>query len=394
MKSTRSITIAGVILAVLFIAAGCTSYTSPLDPATTSPVDVSTTDHNWGTTIWGAWTIVYDTETDSIAIIEARIADGTLNVLGFLEPPPLTTLAVENYQLLPFERKLNADLVLNHPYKASGEFTGFDVKGVVIGGELLNADGYTAWMNPDDFTGIKYGYIDGLLGTPDSEANYQGADWGYKYYATGLGRNESLTGYYSEESNLNKRGKFGENQSLVRHYEIQFATSKKYHIFNYAIVANHAWPTGNSPYTLSDFSIATANGQEAFNVDAEEISNSLWWDSDQETGGGTLDLDVEVWDWQGLDNTSVTVSAPGILSATTSTHTSGSTSRSGIYSFTNLAPNLSSADSITLSITATDNSATFGSAWYNGLLPTNNSKYNTKVYTMIKLAIDVTEAGG
>jgi hypothetical protein len=394
MKGPFGLTIAGVLLITMLMVIGCSGGNSPLVPPDKLNEAAPQTPQAGGTMLWGAWTIAVDTETETADIVEARMADYCLNVLSFLEPPPLVSLNISNLQILPSQNRVNVDVLLTHPFSTNGQFHGFDVKGVVFGPTLLNTDGYTAWMNPYDFKGIGFGYQDGLLGAPDSHAHYPSADWGFKYYADNLGANASIVNFFSNTTNLNQRGIFSEGTTNTRHYELDFGTPSKFLIFNYAVVANYDWPTGTPPYTLGDFPIATANGQEAFCIDAWDFSNGLWYDPVYSTGGGTFDLDVEVWDWQGLSNTSVYVQATGLPITSVSTYGPGSCSYSGIFNFTALAPNLTSSNPITLTITATDTSATFGSAWFMGLLPTSNSKYNTAVYTTIKAQVSVATAGG
>ena len=393
MRELLRLTIAGAVLLIMFFAIGCSSGTSPLDPGTTGPAYVPQGENKGGALLWGVWNIVIDTETETADITQVRLADDCLNVLSFLEPPALANMNIANLQLLPGQSKVNVDILLKHPFITNGEFHGFDVKGVVFGPELLNEDGKTAWMNPGDFRNVGFGYQDGLLGVPYSTAHYSGTNWGYKYFADGLGKNTSLVTFFSNSANLNNRGIFTEGSTNTRHYQLDFQTPSKFLVFNYAIIANYDWPTGSPPYTKNDFPIATANGQEAFCLNATEISNTLWHDPNAGIGGGIVSLDVEVWDWQGLGNTSVRMTGGGGTPTTQSSYTGGSTSYSGIFSFVNLSYSPSSTNPITFTFTATDSSASFGSTWFMGLLPASNSMYSTSVYTIIKKLVNVATAG-
>ena len=53
---------------------------------------------------------------------------------------------------------------------------------------LLNPDGYSRWWNPAEFpnNGTIFGYNDGLLGAPDSYADYNNTLNGYKYFCDDL----------------------------------------------------------------------------------------------------------------------------------------------------------------------------------------------------------------
>jgi len=392
MRGIFGLFIVGAFLTAVLMTVGCSGSGTPLDPAI-DEMSYIQEGQSGGAMLWGAWNVSINTETEEVEITQLRTADDTLNVLGFLEPPALSSMSISNLGIQPTLNKVTVDVSLNHPFSAGGQFTGFDVKGIVFGPDLLNADGYTLWMNPGDFSSVAFGYKDGLLGVSDSTANYGSSDWGYKYFADGLGVNTDLPTFFSNSTNLNNRGKFSEGSTNTRHYDLDFQTPSKFLVFNYAIVANYDWPTGSPPYTLTDFPIATANCHEAFCINAYVITNGLWYDPVWATGGGTLSLDVEVWDWQGLGNTSVTLNNPVGTPTLLSTCIPGSTTYSGIYSFVNMSISPNSANPLPITITATDTSATFGSAWFMGLLPSSNSQYATNVYTVIKTQVNVATAG-
>ena len=151
--------------------------------------------------LWGMWQMKADLSPGELEVINLRGADMHLNALPFLEPPAMLNLTVESVE---FNGNIvDVDIGLTHPFLGSTEFTGFDVCGilitndsingfsdssVIITGEgdtrLLNPDGYTRWWNPSEFphTGTKSGYTDGLLGIPDSTANYTATVNAYKLF--------------------------------------------------------------------------------------------------------------------------------------------------------------------------------------------------------------------
>lgn len=188
IREIPGLIIIGAILTLSLIVNGCSGSTTPLEPAVDGPALMPQEGHQGGTMLWGAWDVAIDTETEAVEITELRTANDSLNVLGFLEPPPLSNMTISNLNILPAQNKVTVDVSLTHPFLASGKFTGFDVKGVVFGPDLVNADGYTLWMNPGDFSSVGFGYTDGLLGAPDSIGNYGSKDWGFKYFADGLGQ--------------------------------------------------------------------------------------------------------------------------------------------------------------------------------------------------------------
>ena len=111
----------------------------------------------------------------------------------------------------------------------------------------------------------------------------------------------------SDPGNLADRGVFSEGpQQNRRHYVLDWTDSDEdFFVFNYAIYANYNWPVGDAPYTIDDFDKSTSNGAEAFCARITEISSSLNYAAG--IGGGSLSLDVEVWDWQGNEATEVRI---------------------------------------------------------------------------------------
>ncbi len=102
---------------------------------------------------------------------------------------------------------IEVDIGLTHP-NDDAIFTGFDVCGTIISQgsieasgdssvlipgpddlHLLNPDGYTRWFNPTEFPydaeHKMTGYVDGVMGTPDSSADYSATVNAYKYFADG-----------------------------------------------------------------------------------------------------------------------------------------------------------------------------------------------------------------
>ena len=383
------------LFGVLFMMVlGCSSGTSAVVPDYSAMSDIPEARENAGGCMpWGLWNVAIDSASGAVDITDIRSADDCLNVLGFLEPPALANMGISNL-IISAPTRVQVDVSLTHPFTTSSHvFHGFDVKGVVFGANLVNRDGTTAWMNPTDFSGVPFGYQDGLLGVPHSSGHYTGANWGYKYFADGLTKNQDLVAFFSNITNMNKRGIFTEGSANTRHYDMTFTPSSHFLVFNYAVVANYDWPTGSPPYNANSFPIATANCREAFCITAYEVSNNLWYDTNAAVGGGTLDIDVEVYDWQGLGNTTVSLTGGGLTPVNVSTWSPGSTTHSGIFSFTGLAPTVGSSAPKMITVTATDSSATFGSSWFMGMLPSSNSKYNVSVYSSIVAQFNVATAG-
>ncbi len=163
--------------------------------------------------------------TGQIDLNAMRQADLALNVLGFLEPPALVNLSID-FNALEFDapnKYIGVDVILTrHFINNEKVFTGFDVKGIVFGPAVENADGLTRYFNPDDFTGTAFGYIDGLLGAPDSYANYPKDFNGFKYFADNISLDETVAEYFADPANMANRGRFSEGSKLRRHYDLRF----------------------------------------------------------------------------------------------------------------------------------------------------------------------------
>ena len=255
-----------------------------------------------------------------------------------------------------------------------------DVRGVVFGPKVVNSDGYTPVMAPEHFEGVQFGYVDGLLGVPYSIAGYDEGIYGYKYFCDDLSVNEDIVEFFSDPGNLANRGVFPNGQQLSRHYHLDWGgTDYNLLVFNYAIYANYDWPVGDPPIELDDFSISTANSHEAFCGGITETANGLYYADGG--GGGSISLDVEVWDWQ--DNIiSVTMKSfePGVIAEIPGTYDGpGTTGYSHLYSFTNVPGTPTKAGELDIVITVTDE-ATFGESWFLGHLNPSHTMYDVQLY--------------
>ena len=340
----------------------------------------------------GFWNVVVDTNAGTIEAIDMRSSDLIINVLGFMEPPPLVSLNIDFGTLIidDINNQILVDVIFSHPIP-DAVFMGFDCRGIVFGPDVLNADGYTIVCSPEFFDGVPFGYMDGLLGAPHSIAGYSGLA-GYKYFCDGLGKDDVLSDFFDIEANLDDRGVFSEApQKNTRHYDLDWTdSSQAFFVFNYAVYANYDWPIGDPVDDVDDFSITTANSAEAFCCSVYELANSLWYSSG--TGGGNISLQVEVWDWQG-DITDVTVESwDGTVIPQTSYDViaGAGTSKSTIYEFYAMAGNPTSSGDLDLMITATD-PVTFGAAWFFSLLDPSHSLYDDQLYNVFKYTTTVIE---
>jgi hypothetical protein len=268
--------------------------------------------------LWGIWDVVFNPETMNFEATPVRGAMFQANVTRFLQPPgsPVHLLTVQidiGESDIP-AGKVACDVTVQHPFVGVAKWRGFDVRGIVMGnattaglsgdGEMwpslnelrvINADGYTRWWNPTEFTTYNtiFGYTPGAKAPVGFYAT--GTVNGYKYFADGLNPEASMS-----DLDLASRGGFGVDPGVnTRHYVIQFPLiggipSFK---FNYAITASYFAPDDSDPsYPLSAFPIS-ANSAEAFRIDVEDDGSSAYF-VDSTTYGGDLVLKIEVFDWQ------------------------------------------------------------------------------------------------
>jgi hypothetical protein len=319
----KQILLSGLVI-TLSVIIGCSSggggnTIAPDEPAITA-------DTSAGNQLWGLWQFSADLEAQTLDVVPLRTSEVHLNARVFLEPPPLVYLTIES---LEFNGDIiEVDIGLRHPFVGLTEFTGFDVCGTLIsngsyGGYadsnihhagpgdtyLLNPDGHARWWNPDEFphNPTTFAYNDGLLGAPDSFADYNSTINGYKYFCDDIANPDDPLTTVTQEN----RGMFSAGQKNVRHYSIQIGADGL--IFNYAVDANWQFPQGDPPWTAPDDFGPEANRVEPWYIAVNEVANSLYYFND--TGGGGLELSIDVYDWFSSElNTLYVEAANGIIS--------------------------------------------------------------------------------
>lgn len=317
----RKIIIILLVSILLVLPCGCsvsgdTSLVTPSD----EPADVhreSSIHHTWG-----LWQFIADPVNHELDVVQLRAGDQHLNALKFLEPPVNVYLTAENIQFNGNIIELN--LGLRHPFLGITQFTGFDVCGVLITNgsvsgfddpdlvmagdgdtRLLNPDGYTRWWNPAEFpvnNGSMFCYQDGLLGAPNSAAEFNCTLNAYKYFCDDLDADDD---YISADPN--NRGMFSTGQKNVRHYIIELGAGL---VFNYAIDANWKFPLGQPPWEAPDDFPPGANRAEAWGISITETENCLYNDGAGDSGGD-LKLLIDVFDHFNAEQNIIKVESPG-----------------------------------------------------------------------------------
>jgi len=340
VSNTRPL-IAGLIGMVLLFVLSCAGGgLNPITPGSDQTGDVpgltgandpgGTSDGNQGQAaksagVWGIYDVIYDLGAGTFEIVPLRTSQFTFNMTGFLQPPDgnlsnLGITIIDSSELM--QGRLILDVSITHPVPID-RFVGFDTYGVLVGNgtsvyneditvlfsgpddlELLNADGYTRWMNPSEFSTPGYnGFLEGALGT-------KGIDWtatinGYKYFADGLSETANVGAYLQGGIAAAHRGAFYPDTTNTRRYNIQFPMPGGLPNieFQYAIISHfRGAKNGGIPIEfpeIEDFPI-DANAPEAIYVGADTSESTLLYNEPQEFAAGNLVLTLEVYDWQGM----------------------------------------------------------------------------------------------
>jgi hypothetical protein len=265
----------------------------------------------------GYYSLIIDTEAGTAQVLPLRTGEWHLNMTGVLNGTMGISATPVPGESDPPNGLFALDITLTHPFASKPQFSGFDVKGIlmtpgslVVGPLVLadvdetcleNADGYTRWWNPVEFTraGI-FGYTDGILASATAGALTATVN-PYKLYADILGPTDGLAWVSDEPLDSDRgRGVFTAGSSNTRRYRIRFPMDPGPQvIYGYAIDCSWDFPVPNPPGEIPDDFPIEANQPEACRVDLAPTVNSLWHDSETATGGGLLKLQMNVHDWQG-----------------------------------------------------------------------------------------------
>ncbi len=312
-----------VILFLALIIIGCSG--NPVSPDETSDVPLALSSATQSETsansrnLLGYYKLTVAPQTGDVQIVPVRNADFHLNVTGTLNLTMGVTAVGVPGESDPANGLIVMDVTLDHPFGTKPQFSGFDVKGILITPgsldvgslvfadadetQLENADGFSRWWNPTEFTAPgMFGYTQGALtGTPQSSLTATVNP--YKYFADILYPTSSLAAVVNEplDSDLG-RGVFRSGESNTRRYNIRFEMDPGPQIvFGYAVDCSWALPDPKPPSEIPDDFPIEANQPEAYRIGIQEEFNSLYYDSESGTGGGVLRLQVSVFDWQGQE---------------------------------------------------------------------------------------------
>jgi len=256
--------------------------------------------------IWGLYDVLISGDLSRADITPLRTAGMHFNTVRLLEVTACTDcITIDNFRVYnPGEIAL--DVNLHHPFPGLIEYTGFDVRGILIAGadytfpvagrgipfskdkpSILNADGYTQLFNPTEY--------------PESAPTPPIFEYIAGKKATGGDLSATLNPYlaYCEDQ---KRRMIPTTGTYTRTLRLRIPTSGGLE-FGYAVDAS--WHPSGGPVIdpVQDFP-PEANCKEAFKIDFQYGSGIV-------PGGGSASVVVDVFDHQGRDTIeSVTLEAP------------------------------------------------------------------------------------
>jgi hypothetical protein len=263
--------------------------------------------------------IAIDTLDGSATIIPARSSNLHLNVTGILNSTMGVSAKSVPSQADPPNGLFVFDITLKHPFATKKQLSGFDVKGILMtpGTKVVsdftfagvdetaleNADGFSRWWNPVEFTQAgMFGYIKGKLASGATSALTATVN-PYKLFCDRLQAEDSIALAAAEPMNNDKgRAVFRAGSSNTRRYKIRFKMAPGPQvIYGYAVDCSWVAPTPNPPVNVPDDFPINANQPEAYWVNVKTVFNTLYRTPDNYTGGAVR-FTADIYDWQGQKN--------------------------------------------------------------------------------------------
>jgi len=304
--------------AILVVVMGCQG--NPTIPGTDfdeQATPVRAADTGSGHQCLGFWSLSVDTESLSITALPARSADLHLNITGVLNTTMGVSAAAVPSESDPPNGLFAFDITLKHPFGTKPQLAGFDVKGILMTPGTLaigtlkfadwdetrleNADGYTRWWNPTEFTQSgMFGYTQGVLANSPASSLTATVN-PYKYFADALEATDTMGPVHNTAMDADTgRGVFTAGSSNARRYLIRFPMNPGPQVvYGYAVDASWAAPSPNPPAAVPDDFPLNANQAEPYDVVVVPTANTLFYDSESGMKGGVLRLATNVHDWQG-----------------------------------------------------------------------------------------------
>jgi hypothetical protein len=234
----------GFFLIFTFLFIGCQGKDSP----TAAPVDqvhpqslemAGNTEGNPDRYLWGYWHCEANTQDGTVTAIPDRTANLHVNLTALINSQVLLGIEVKTGSD-PSIGYFVVDFIITHPFAGMPKLTAFDLHGIILCNgsedagsirfpgsgdlELKNADGFSRWWNPDEFTDPGFfGYVKGQYaiqgpdGPPTSNINP------YKLFGDGLMSLTDMT-YLTTLPLTSQTGRavFSSGATNRREYQVQF----------------------------------------------------------------------------------------------------------------------------------------------------------------------------
>ena len=296
----------------ILIACGCAGGNgsgSPAAPASVPEITGSVTGQSetGNTSLLGYYDVYFDIESQTMEVVENRSAAFVLNIVAFLNqmttPPSgisLGNIVVDSSDPAVF--KVDVDFGWYHPFPTLDQYKVYDFMGVIItDGDvypgytglrrskqgvntyMTNADGYTRWYNPTEFT------TDLIFGwTPGGIQNWKGNAHlnPYKAYGKGLTPTGDLWGWL--EGGSNNDGYFQSGDGRLMQLEFPQPPSGDGLVFAYAAVCCWEEQGSTGPYT-------PYHRDEVIACKVVVTDDIYYVDTINQ--GGNLILDIDLWAW-------------------------------------------------------------------------------------------------
>ncbi len=260
--------------------------------------------HNY---LLGYYDVYFDINNQTMEVVENRTTNFTINIVPFLNKmtsPPngisFGTIVLDDSD--PELLLIDVEFRWHHPFPTLKQYKVYDFIGAIITdgdiypgytglrrsrrGEntyMTNADGYTRWFNPTEFTTeLIFGWAPGGIQNWEGNAHLNP----YKYYAKGLGPDDSLWEFL--ESGSNNDGVFESGGGRTMSLEFPIPPAGDGLVFGYAAIC--CWEEQfDGPYTPyhRDESIACK----------VTVTDNLYY-IDSFNYGGNLILDIDIWAWE------------------------------------------------------------------------------------------------
>jgi len=298
-----------VLAFVIFLTfVGCSSEKSPVTPDPTPQHPSHLSENISNRSVLGYWTINIDPDSEAVEIIPDRDMASHFNVVRLLEITPCTDcLKIKNLSFLP-DNNLQCDFELRHPFPGLDKFTGFDVRGVLVtNGDtnfpennrlasldgsnpiLLNPDGYTALFNPVEF--------------PEDSAPFPILEYIPGKFSSGDNFTATLNPFMAFGKE-NPRRMFGAGTTESVTVNLKYPSAP----FEFGYIVDASWTKVDEVLDpLTDFP-PDANCLEPYKLDLRLTSQLI------NDPGSTADIQVTVYDHQGIDTIStVSIECPSLF---------------------------------------------------------------------------------